>query len=112
MVAEGKDSDPEINDQSGGELPENDQSDNIPGELFPDETNDSEIVDESIPASNESSTDFQSPVRVDNVNIMPVSAISNNERVSQVRQLNNPTDVNIRPVMRERTSICYSYSFT
>ena len=69
MVAEGKDSDPKVNDQSGGEFPDNDQSDNVPGELFPDETNDSEIADESIPADNQSSMDFQSPVRRDSTDV-------------------------------------------
>ena len=80
MVAEGKDSDPEINDQSGAEFPENDKPDNLPGELFPDETNDREIADESIPADNQSSTNFQSPVRGDNVNVMPVVAGSEKKR--------------------------------
>ena len=102
MVAEGKDSDPEINDQSGAEFPENDQSDNLPGELFPDETNDSEIADESIPADNQSSTNFQSPNRGDNANVMPVSAITNIERVDNTRQRIYPADVNTRPAMRER----------
>ena len=46
MVAEGKDSDPEVNDQSGGEFPDNDQSENVPGELFPDENNESNTADE------------------------------------------------------------------
>ena len=74
MVAEGKDSDPEVNDQSGGEFPDNDQSDNVPGELFPDENNENDTADELIPANNQSSIDFQSPVQLQSANIMPVSA--------------------------------------
>ena len=103
MVAEVKDSDPEANDQSGGEFPDNDQSENIPGELFPEESNDSDVADESIPAVNQSSMTFQSPVRGDNLNVMPVSEITNNERANQNRQRMNTADVN-RPAMRERES--------
>ena len=46
---------------------------------------------------------FQSPVRGDNSNIMPVSEMTNNERANQNRQRTNNADVN-RPAMRERES--------
>ena len=103
MVAEGKDSDPEVNDQSGGEFPDNNQSDNVPGELFPDENNKNDTADESIPANNQSSIDFQSPVQLQSTNIMPVSAMTNTERANQNRQRTNTADV-IRPAMRVRES--------
>ena len=103
MVAEDDDSDPEVNDQSGEEFPDNDQSENVPGELFPDENNENNTADESIPANNQSSIDFQSPVQIQSANVMPVSAMTNTERLNQNRQRNNTADV-IRPAMRVRES--------